>query len=117
MTGSDRGGPKPVGDLLGHLFAARGLGRLHAAGQLESAWASAVGESAARSTKVGGVRHGVLTIIVAHSALLEELSAFRKSELLANLRQNAPAASIHDIRFRVGPIDPAGAPNPRRPGR
>jgi hypothetical protein len=45
-----------------------------------------------------------LTIIVAHPALLEELAAFRKPALLAVLRQNALAAPIHDIRFRVGPV-------------
>jgi hypothetical protein len=52
-----------------------------------------------------------LSITVAHSALLEELAAFRKAELLAALRRDAPSTPIHDIRFRVGPVtddtDPA----------
>jgi predicted nucleic acid-binding Zn ribbon protein len=124
MSGPDRRGPTPLADVLGALFAARGLGRLGARSELESAWIAAVGEPAASQTRVGGVRHGVLTVNVAHPTLLEELAAFRKSELLAALRQNAPGSPIHDIRFRVGPIDapeavpdPPPAPRSRRPRR
>jgi predicted nucleic acid-binding Zn ribbon protein len=115
MTGADRNrngrgrGPRALGDVLGELFAARGLGRLRAQGELEGAWAAAVGEPAARQTRVGGVRHGVLTVTVAHPTLLEELAAFRKPRLLEALRRDAPGAAIQDIRFRVGPITPPAA--------
>ena len=109
--GGDRRGPKPLGEALGALFASKGLARLRAAGELETAWAEAVGEPDADRTKVGGVRHGVLTIIVAHPALLEDLSAFRKPALLAALRQGAPGVAIHDLRFRVGSVaNPPDAP-------
>ena len=111
MKGFDRKGPKPLGDILGALFAARGLGRLRAAGDLESAWIEAVGEETASRTKIGAVRRGVVSITVNHPALLEELAAFRKPELLASLRKNAPSAAIHDIRFRVGPVDPPSRKN------
>jgi hypothetical protein len=47
-----------------------------------------------------------MTIVVAHSALLEELVAFRKAELLEALRRLAPALEFRDLRFRVGPVDP-----------
>lgn len=72
---------------------------------------AAVGEPACRQTRVGGVRHGVLSITVAHSALLEELAAFRKHDLLAALRRDAPGAGIHDIRFRVGPVSESSSPD------
>src|SRR4051812_14740275 len=78
MSGPDRGGPRPLSDILGALFAARGYGRLRATRELEEAWETAVGEPACRQTRVGGVRHGVLSVTVAHSTLLEELAAFRK---------------------------------------
>ncbi len=119
MTPADGKGPRPLGDILGSMFATRGLGRLRAAGELEEAWASAAGDAAAAQTKVGAVRHGVLTVTVAHPALLEELSAFRKADLLASLRRDAPASAIQDIRFRVGPIDPPPSAEPpaRRPRR
>src|SRR5579864_5558969 len=98
-------GPTPLSEILGELFAARGYGRLRASNELEEAWNAAVGESVSRLTRVGAVRRGVLNVTVAHPTLLEELSAFQKQTLLATLRQNAPGTLIHDIRFRVGPID------------
>lgn len=105
-----------MGDVLGALFAAKGLARLRAVGELEEAWAEAVGEPAASRTKVGGIRHGVLTITVGHPTLLEELSAFRKTALLAALREKAPGVTLHDIRFRIGPVDSAtDGPNPEPP--
>jgi len=117
MSSSPKGrGPKPLGEILGDLFAARGYGRLRAAGELEEAWASAVGEAGAGQTKLGGVRRGVLNVTVAHPTLLEELASFRKPALLAALRRDAPSTPIHDIRFRVGPVvDPPG--RPKRDGR
>jgi predicted nucleic acid-binding Zn ribbon protein len=120
-----RRGPKPLGDILGELFATRGFGRLRAQTELEAAWNAAVGEPACRQTRLGEVRRGVLNVTVAHPVLLEELAAFQKPALLAALRQNAPGTVVHDIRFRVGPIGqdgPAdadrgntGGPRPRRP--
>jgi predicted nucleic acid-binding Zn ribbon protein len=111
MSSSPKGrGPKPLSEILGHLFATRGYGRLQAVGELEFAWNAAVGEPGCRQTRVGGVRRGVLNVTVAHPALLEELSTFQKPALLAALRRDAPGTPIHDIRFRVGPIDPPGRP-------
>lgn len=98
-------GPKPLTDILGSLLAARGYGRLRALGDLEAAWEAAVGEPTNRQTRLGGIRRGVLDVTVSHPALLEELAAFRKPEILAALRRAAPDARILDIRFRIGPID------------
>jgi predicted nucleic acid-binding Zn ribbon protein len=107
MSSSPKGrGPKPLSEILGHLFASRGYGRLQAMGELEFAWNAAVGEPGYRQTRVGGVRRGVLNVTVANPSLLEELSTFQKPTLLAALRREAPGTPIHDIRFRVGPIDP-----------
>lgn len=103
--GRDRRGPRPLSDVLGNLFAARGLGRVRGVRELEAAWVASVGEAAARRTRVGGLRQGVLSVTVAHPALLEDLAAFRKPAILAALRQNLPGPPIRDIRFRVGPID------------
>src|SRR5215218_3742931 len=106
MASPNYRGPRPVSDILGDLFASRGYGRLRAQRELEEAWAAAVGEPGCRQTRVGEVRRGVLNVTVAHSTLLEELAAYRKPALLAALRRDASGTSIHDIRFRVGPIDP-----------
>jgi predicted nucleic acid-binding Zn ribbon protein len=125
----NRRGPRALSEILGDLFTARGYGRFLAQRELEEAWNAAVGEPQCRQTQLGEVRRGVLNVTVSHPALLEELAAFRKPELLAALRSGAPATTIHDIRFRVGATgsapdagpEPAGgsAPAPsrkRRPG-
>jgi len=118
MSSPNFRGPKPVSDILGELFATRGYGRLRAQTELEEAWNAAVGEPGCRQTRVGEVRRGVLNVTVAHSTLLEELAAYQKPQLLAALRQNAPGTTVHDIRFRVGPIDaPATASKGTRPPR
>jgi predicted nucleic acid-binding Zn ribbon protein len=99
-----RRGPRVLSDILAELITARGYGRFLARQELEDAWNAAVGEPACRQTRVGEVRRGVLNVTVAHPALLEELAAFRKPELLAALRAGAPATTVHDIRFRVGAV-------------
>ncbi|CAN5879171.1 hypothetical protein BH23PLA1_BH23PLA1_06060 [soil metagenome] len=101
-----RRGPVPLSEALGALFAARGFGRLRSTRELEEAWAEAVGASAAGQSRPGAIRHGVLSVTVAHPTLLEELAAFRKPALLAALRRALPDLTIHDIRFRIGPIHP-----------
>jgi predicted nucleic acid-binding Zn ribbon protein len=104
MSIPSRRGPRPLSEILGELFTVRGYGRLRARQELEDAWNAAVGEPSCRQTRLGEVRRGVLNVTVAHSTLLEELAAFRKSALLEALRSGAPATTIHDIRFRVGEV-------------
>ena len=104
MSNPSRRGPRPLSDVLGELFTVRGYGRLRARQELEDAWNAAMGEPDCRQTRLGEVRRGVLNVTVAHSTLLEELSAFRKPALLSALRSGAPATTIHDIRFRVGTV-------------
>jgi predicted nucleic acid-binding Zn ribbon protein len=110
MSNPTRRGPRPLSDILGELFTVRGYGRLHARQELEDAWNRAVGDPGCHQTRLGEVRRGVLNVTVAHSTLLEELSAFRKSILLKALRSDAPATVIHDIRFKVGPVVPEVEP-------
>jgi len=128
MSSPKYGGPRPVSDVLGELFATRGYGRLRALKELEEAWDGAVGEPGCRQTRIGEVRRGILHVTVAHPTLLEELAVFQKPALLAALRRNAPGTLIHDIRFRVGSIDdpppvpprpgpsPSSNPSPNKPG-
>ena len=110
MSNSTRRGPRPLSDILGELFTVRGYSRLRARQELEDAWNKAVGEPYCRQTRMDEVRRGVLNVTVAHSTLLEELSAFRKSSLLKALRSDALSTTIHDIRFRVGSLVPATEP-------
>ena len=95
---------RSLSDILGEMFTVRGYGRLWARQELENAWNTAVGEPHCRQTRIDDVRHGVLNVTVSHSALLEELVAFRKVTLLASLKCGAPGTAIHDIRFRFGHV-------------
>lgn len=97
-------GPQSLSDIFGDLIVARGYSRVHSRRVLENAWNTAVGEPRCYQTQIGEVRHGVLDITVAHSALLEELVAFRKGTLVALLRSGALGTAIRDIRFRVGSV-------------
>ena len=113
-SGERSRGPKPLSDILGDLFAARGLARVQATGALEAAWAEAVGEIGRRHTRVEGLRRGILSVTVAHPTLLEELASFQKPSLLAALRLSLVGTPILDIRFRVGPIEGDGSTDRRR---
>jgi hypothetical protein len=97
-------GPQLLSDILSELIVVRGYSRAHAGRILENAWNIAVGEPYCYLTQIGEVRHGVLNVTVAHSTLLEELMAFRKTRLVAFLRSGGLGTAIHDIRFRVDSI-------------
>jgi len=104
MANPNRRGPRALSEVLGELFTVRGYGRLQTSGELEQAWNCAVGEPYCHETRVGELRRGILSVTVAHPTLLEELAAFRKSEILEALRTSAPGTTIQDIRFRIGPV-------------
>ncbi len=97
-------GARSLSDILGELIVVRGYSQTHAQRVLENAWRVAVGEPYCYQTRIGEVRHGVLNVTVAHSALLGELAAFQKAKLVESLRSCALGTTIHDIRFRVGPV-------------
>jgi predicted nucleic acid-binding Zn ribbon protein len=94
--------PEKLGEILGRLFAARGWGRRHERAQLEEAWQTVVGSSAANHTSVGALRRGVLEIVVDSAVLLQELAHFHKRRLLEQLRSRLPNLTINDLRFRTG---------------
>ena len=102
--GSERG-IEPIASVLSDLIALRGLARYRSQEQLEEAWRTAAGEMIARYTRVGGLKRGVLEILVSHSALMQELANFRKQELLEKLRSSAETEEIKDLKFRPDESD------------
>jgi predicted nucleic acid-binding Zn ribbon protein len=98
-------GPEPLGEILSRLFTARGWGRRQERLRLEEAWAEAVGAASAKQTRVGGLRRGVLEVVVANAALLQELAHFHKRRLLEQLRRRLPGMTFHDLRFRAGVVN------------
>jgi predicted nucleic acid-binding Zn ribbon protein len=97
-------GPRAIGDVLSELMARRGYARVQTGEASEEAWRQAAGPLAAKYTRVGQVRRGTLEVIVANSALVQELG-FQKQGLLKTLAALLPDAGIKNIRFRVGTIE------------
>ena len=111
--GSDRSGPERLGDVLSHLFVARGWGRRLERLQLETAWLEAAGPTIAAATRLGNLRRGVMEIIVGNAALLQELAHFQKRSLLEAF-QAQTANKVVDLRFRLGVVtDSEDSPEPK----
>ena len=98
------GRPQKIADVLAEVMARRGIARIDSSAQLEQAWRTAAGELAAKYTRVGAVKRGVLEVIVGHSALVQEIT-FQKVAILDHLARLAPDQRIGDLRLRVGPIE------------
>jgi len=96
-------GPQAIGDVLSELMARSGYARVQSAAAYDAAWREAAGPLAAKYTRVGLLRRGTWEIIVAHSALVQELG-FQKHELLQALTELLPDEGIKNLRFRAGSI-------------
>jgi hypothetical protein len=111
--GRGRKGPEAIGDLLQGFLRTSKVGRDLARDALEALWREAVGPEIAASTRVRGFRGGVLTIEVASSALLQELSTFYGASILTSLKaQGGPFGEVREIAFRLGSfgVDGGGCP-------
>jgi predicted nucleic acid-binding Zn ribbon protein len=95
---------KPIGNLLSQLLARRGYGQVQSAAEFAAAWQSAVGQSFAAQTRCGRVRNGVLEVLAANSAVVQELT-FQKAAILRKLSTLAPQQEIRNIRFKVGAVE------------
>ena len=85
-------------------MAKRGYARVQSAAVSAEAWRDAAGDLAARDTRLGAVKRGVLEVLVANSTLVQELG-FQKAGILKRLGELLPDEKITDLKFRVGPIE------------
>lgn len=92
-------GPEAIGGIVTRLFQMRGYGRTQGDAELRDLWTEIAGEQIAGSTRVMGLRNGVLTIGVTSSPLLSELSAFHHERLLEGL-QAKHGKRIKDLKFK-----------------
>ncbi len=99
---TDNRGPEKIGDVLGRLFTSRGWGRKNDRLRLEGAWADVAGEELVKSTRVLGMKRGVLEVEVRNAVLMSELAQFHKRNLLTKLRKAMPGVTLTDIKFRAG---------------
>jgi predicted nucleic acid-binding Zn ribbon protein len=102
MASDGNRGPENIADILGKLFTSRGWGRKNERVRLEMAWADAAGPELLKSTRVLGLKRGVLEVDVRNAVLMSELAQFHKRGLLAKLRAALPGVTLTDIKFRAG---------------
>jgi predicted nucleic acid-binding Zn ribbon protein len=97
-------GPQAIGNVLSELMARRGYARVQSAQDYASAWRQAAGPLAAKYSRPGALRRGVLEVVVANSTLMQELS-FQKLPILKTLEELLPDNGIENLRFRVGNLE------------
>ena len=69
--------------------------------RIERQWREAVGPKAAAHTRVAAFSGMVLRVEVDSSALLHELVAFRRADLLERLRSGDRPLLVRDVRFEL----------------
>lgn len=96
--------PQAVGEVISQLFARRGYARQSAANAWTEAWNQAAGRAFAEGSRAGGLRRGVLEVVVKNSILMQDI-AFEKKRILTDLKKLVPEAGIRDLRFRIGALE------------
>jgi predicted nucleic acid-binding Zn ribbon protein len=98
----ERPGPtSSVRDLVALVLKQNGIGGDPSLRRAVAAWREAAGGEFCEQTRVTDFKKGVLTVTVDSAALLQELSVYRKKELLVALR--AKDKAIADVKFKPGP--------------
>jgi predicted nucleic acid-binding Zn ribbon protein len=97
--------PKRINNVIAQLVQRKGYAQIRTASQREAAWQSALAQQGAErwadSTRVAGLKRGVLEVQVANSLLMQELT-FRKESLLASLQDALPDDAVKRLRFTIG---------------
>ena len=106
--------PQPVSKLLTELLDRRKLTKPLRIFEIQRQWSSLVGESTARRSWPTSLRDGVLTVHVADSAWIQELS-YLKAQILTKIQTVVPADAVTELRFyvRAG----ASVPEPKAPAK
>ena len=102
---SDRGRRKiaTLREAVASFMETSGLSKQTVSDQIGRAWRDILGAETAKHTRLSRtLTKGTLTVEVDSSALLSELSGFRKAELIAGLQERVKRKHIEDIRFRLG---------------
>jgi predicted nucleic acid-binding Zn ribbon protein len=96
--------PRSIGSVLSKVVLAKRYACVETSEQLKRVWAELVGPDTAARSQAMGVKRGQFEIVVAHSAMAQQLS-FQKVKLMAGLRAALPEIKIDGLRFKVGSIE------------
>lgn len=102
-------GPEEIGAIV-----SRWLGSAEAKERLDDhgiykRWPEIVGPERAALSRVVRCSRGVVTVEVASPPLLHELGAYLREEVLRAIRERPELGPIHEVRFRAGAGEEAGA--------
>lgn len=105
--------PQPVGKLLDEMLQRRKLSKPLRIFEIQRQWSSLVGASTAGRSWPTSLREGVLTVHVADSAWIQELT-YLKAQILAKIQTVVPADAVTELRFyvRAGASAPELKPSP-----
>ncbi len=70
--------------------------------EIQASVGRVLGESGSKQVRVGSIRRNRLTLEVRSAARVFEWEAFRKQELLQDLRNVPGLESLEEVKFRVG---------------
>ena len=99
--------PQRIGDVVAQLLSRSGYAQTELDRRYQETWNSIVGPRFQNQSSVGSLRHGVVNVTVASSAVLQELT-FRKHELIKKLQSEFSEAAITDLKFRIGATSNTG---------
>jgi len=94
-------GPQRLGRVLADYLRRAGLHEVEEARELASAWRASVSPKVLEGTRLVRVRNGVVHVAVNSSALLFELTGFRREEILTRLRSSYEGGYVRDLRFML----------------
>ncbi|MEX0725663.1 MAG: DUF721 domain-containing protein [Planctomycetaceae bacterium] len=93
--------PMHFSHALSQLIVMKGLARSRSESQIQDLWNKVCDAECASQSRATGIKNGVLHVGVSNSALLSELVAFHREELLQKINQQAPQLKIKEIKFKV----------------
>ena len=110
---SRRGEPEKIGTILARWLSNQRVSERLKDDGIYRAWREIVGEEIGALTRVVKCVGGVLTVEVGSAPLLEELSTYRRKEILDSIRSWPEFGGIYQIRFRAGGTPSSLGPSPR----
>jgi hypothetical protein len=95
---------QPIGEIVKSLLSKLDLEERAIEASVREWWVDLVGKEIARYSAVRSVRKGRLLVIVKGPVLIQELSQYRKKEILAELNRRIGNSYIKDVFFKVGEV-------------
>lgn len=99
-----RSRPEPISQLLPRVLGEMGLDETADAVRLLEVWDTALGPELAPHASCEGMRRGVVHAQVRDSAWMQRMQ-MEKPRILRALGERLDGLELHDLRFRLGPVD------------